>query len=119
MATAYKPTPLQRQVLAYVANRASYRSELADRGASHSEALDTLEQHQYVTFKYIRGDWIIDVTDEGRTLAEQLRSTTERLASIARVPACPSCVVQNCVCRIKLACLGDGPHSLGCHGTHD
>ena len=42
-----------------------------------------------------------------------------RMARNRRVNSCPSCIRIMCVCDYSLMCLGDGPHSLGCHGTHD
>jgi hypothetical protein len=32
---------------------------------------------------------------------------------------CDACVRLDCVCTVRIGCIGDGPHSLGCHGSHD
>jgi hypothetical protein len=119
MATPYKPTSRQLTVLALAATQPVTRKGVNANGADCAEALDTLKENGFVEFSWNRGDWDIVVTLEGQQVAERQRERTQHVANISRVPACPSCVVINCVCRIKLACIGDGPHSLGCHGSHD
>lgn len=32
---------------------------------------------------------------------------------------CPACIEVGCVCDYKLECLSNGPHDVGCHGSHE
>lgn len=116
MKQPYRMTDRQRALLARVA----FGDEMTDRDAYRLpdallEAYETLRTNGYV--ETYRGDkrFMVRATEEGMAVAE----ANQHVAKRSRVETCPCCVVARCVCSVKIICLTSGPHSVGCHGTHD
>jgi hypothetical protein len=63
---------------------------------------------------YLHDSKSVVVTDTGRSRAERVRAYNPQQGI-----HCKACVRVACVCVVRLECLGDGPHSLGCHGSHE
>ena len=114
----YTMTPTQRAVLARVAfGEPLSQTETYNWSDGSKEALATLRANAYVmtSNETIDRRPLFVVTEEGGQSAMANQHTAAR----ARVQTCPCCVVVSCVCSVSIRCMGDGPHDVGCHGSHD
>lgn len=118
MTTSTEPrlTTLQRKILTYTATlegpvTAEDLHARADRSAVE-EALLTLITHSLIEYRFDENHFVL--TDEGRDRAERIRAYNPQ-----RGIRCKACISVACVCIVRIECLGDGPHSLGCHGSHE
>lgn len=114
----YIMTPTQKAVLARVAfGEPLSQSAVLKWDGVTKEALATLRANAYVMTSNDTADrrWVYVVTEDGGQSALANQHTAAR----ARVRTCPCCVVVSCVCSVSIRCMGDGPHDVGCHGSHD
>jgi len=110
-----KLTNTQKMILTLLLHRGeSGWREVTKGDSALDEALHGLIANDLVVRP--RGQSIA-LSEEGAERATAIQSYTQAFAR--RHQMCPACVRVFCVCEIRLVCLGDGPHDLGCHGSHE
>lgn len=112
-----KLTTLQRLILTYlghvgpVENRVLYARRGPETFSAMREATASLINLGLATLDQTTG--MVSLTTAGEDRAVVTRYHNRDNAG------CPACIRMECVCEVRLDCLGDGPHSLGCHGSHE
>ena len=113
-------TTMQRALMQHIhATEPTTRTQLEQH--VNADTLDELLEYLHLNghINYDRHTREYTLTENTRKLTEKQREHTRAIQRIYRHQTCDSCIQVTCVCNHRTECIGNGPHSLGCHGTHD